>query len=67
MLPNQPVIVAIKVIFVDHIRDPFPSAIIKKKAAQNGLLRFDGVWRNTQILKLWVGRIIHECIITLRP
>jgi hypothetical protein len=40
-------IVAIKVTFIDHIRDPFPSAIIKEKTAQHGLLRFDRVWGNT--------------------
>ena len=50
VLPDQLVIMAIEVIFTDHVGDAFPGRVVEQKTAQNGLFRLNRMGRNTKVI-----------------
>jgi len=60
LLPDQPVVVAIEIVFLDEVRDAVPGGVVQQEAAQHRLLRLHRVRRDAQGLELGIDGRIHR-------
>ncbi|MNI52311.1 hypothetical protein D3C73_1070780 [compost metagenome] len=59
VVPDQPVVVAVEVLFDQHVGNTVPRGVVQQQTAQHRLLRLDGMGGNAQVFKLGIGRCVH--------
>src|SRR5690606_28831821 len=64
MLPDQAVVVAIEVVFHQHVADAVKGGIVQQQATEHGLLGFNGMGGNPQVIELRVA--LHDGVVQRR-